>query len=225
MIKENYSLQKMLLLLLVTLILPLNIISIIISSIIVNDAIASIKSSIDTTVSSYTDTITQVIYNTDYQLYHQLNNTTYGTTFSSRPDSLDYELAKSALSTALISSQQLIPQADVFYFDRTDLGDLMIVPHNKNIYGQYLAEHDYTKNTSENGIWHLASLDDGTYLTKQQSDSLVAYGAFINLAARYIICRETFHILFLPLPFRKILFRNLQVRYGFPPNAAARLSF
>lgn len=182
--KKKYSLQKMLLLLLITLILPLNIISIIISSIIINDAMTSIKNSIEVTLESYTGSIGQVIYNTNYQLYDLLNNNTAGTTFSSRSASLDYELAKNSLSRILLNSQQLIQQADVFYFCRTDLEDLLIIPHNTTIYDRYLNEHDYTKITAENGVWHLAQLEEGTYLTRQQLDSNVAYGAFINLDTR-----------------------------------------
>lgn len=183
--KKNYSLQKMLLILLVALILPLNIISIVVSSIIVDDAVSSIQSSIEVTLSSYTDEISQIIYNTDYQLYNLLNKDTSGVSFYSLPESLEYELVKNDITNTLLVSRQLIPQADVFYFYRTDLNDLMIIPHNKNIFHEYLVENDcLEKITPENGIWHLAVLDGVTYLTKQQRDSNVSYGAFIDLDAR-----------------------------------------
>lgn len=220
MLKKPYSLRRMLLLLLVALILPLNIISIAISTVIINDTRASIRNSIEVTLSAYTDSIDHIIYNSDYQLYNLLNNNMDGISYLSKPESLEYQLSKLAISNKLINSKELLPLADSFYFYRTDLADLQIVPHNETIYDTYLSENDFfVKITSENGIWHLVSLNGTNYLTKQQLESNMAYGSFIDLDSQVSTISKDINYPINSITFYKINLLNQKVKCWFLLNA------
>lgn len=183
-ISKPYSLPKMLLILLITLILPLNIFSLIIATIIIHDARAAIDDSIHVTLTTYTNSIDQIIYNSEYQLYYILNRNTDSIPFLYKTDSLEYELSKIALSRYLLNSKMLLPQADVFYFYRSDLEDMIIIPHNVTYFSKHLLSNDnLTNSTLESGIWHTVLLNDTYYLTKQLNEGNITYGTFTDLDA------------------------------------------
>lgn len=182
--KKMRSLTSKVILLLIILIVPLNILSLAVSMIMIRDARESIISFIGSSLHTYAENVDQVIYNTNSLTYEINEKNTDFLTMLEADNTLEYQIAKTSLGQKIQDRQIFNPVADYFYFYRSDLEDLYVIPHNTLIFDEFLEANDYfSKNFLAHSRWHLVEIGDKSYLTRILSVGSLYYGAFIELDA------------------------------------------
>lgn len=183
--KFRFSLTGVMLAFLAILVIPLNFVSIAVASIMITDARDSIQNSIRMTISNYTETIDEVVVNTRNLMYDFSKYDPEYNAFFTMQDSLDYQLARQALSNTFIEKRQYINLADYCFFYHDDPDDYLLTPHNTQIFDNYFFEHGYfsEENRSKYMHWHIAELNGRSYLTRVYLTDRTYYGAVIDLTA------------------------------------------
>lgn len=149
--KFRFSLTGVMLAFLAILVIPLNFVSIAVASIMITDARDSIQNSIRMTISNYTETIDEVVVNTRNLMYDFSKYDPEYNAFFTMQDSLDYQLARQALSNTFIEKRQYINLADYCFFYHDDPDDYLLTPHNTQIFDNYfLNMATFLKKTAPN---------------------------------------------------------------------------
>lgn len=172
--KIQFPLTGILLLFLGILVIPLNCVSLAVAWIMLSDAQASIRSSIQTTIKTYTVGIDQVIRNTENFLFDFSQYDPEYNAFFTQQDSLDYQLARQAIASTITEKLQYMDLADYYFFYHQDPDDFMVIPHNTNIFDEYLSMDQQTR-------WHLVHLEGKPYLLRTYLMNDTYYGAIIDL--------------------------------------------
>lgn len=181
--KFRLSLTGIILIFLGILVIPLNFVSLAVASIMIHDAQNSIRNSIYATLHNYTMYIDQMITNTENLMYDFSKYNPEYTAFFSDSDSLAYQLARYALASTITEKKQYTTLADYYFFYHEDPEDYMLTPHNVTVFDDFLFEQNYfsKENLSENMRWHLADIENRTYLIRTYLTGDTYYGAIIDL--------------------------------------------
>lgn len=177
------SITQKIVLLLLTSILPLNLLSLWSSYQVISDSYQTITASTQSSLNSYAAQIDDRISNSNYLLYNTISNDIDFLSFYNEKNPADYLIARQRFFISLQGILTAGNSADAFFIHVDHASDLLVIPKKSSELTSgalldYVSQVDFEANT---GQWSLVTLDKYPCLIKSVVQNGYSYGAIINL--------------------------------------------